>query len=44
LQKGWSLGLFFFLLKHRHLLYAYKKRQFPFISHLKHSFLFAFGR
>lgn len=44
LQKGWSIELFFFLLKHRHLLYAYKKRQFPFISHLKHSFLFAFGR
>ncbi len=44
LSRGWSLGLFLFLLKHRNVLYAYKKRKFPFISQLKHSFLFAFGR
>jgi hypothetical protein len=43
LQRGWSLGLFFFLLRHRHVLFAYKKRKKPFISHLKHSFLLAFG-
>lgn len=44
LNKGRSLGLFLFLLKHRNILFAYKKRKLPFISHLKHSFLFAFGR
>ncbi len=44
LERGWSLGLFIFLLKYRKVLYAYKKRKLPFISQLKHSFLFAFGR
>jgi glycosyltransferase involved in cell wall biosynthesis len=44
LRRGWSLGLFLFLLKHRNILFAYKKRKLPFISQLKHSFLFAFGR
>jgi len=44
LDRGWSLGLFFFLLRHRNILFAYKKRKLPFISQLKHSFLFAFGR
>lgn len=44
LARGWSLGLFFFLLRHRNLLFAYKKRKLPFISQLKHSFLFAFGQ
>ncbi len=44
LESGWSLGLFLFLLKYRKVLYAYKKRKLPFISQLKHSFLFAFGR
>lgn len=44
LQRGWSAGLFFFLLRYRNILFAYKKRKFPFISQLKHSFLFAFGR
>lgn len=44
LERGWSLGLFLFLLKYRKVLYAYKKRKLPLISELKHSFLFAFGR
>lgn len=43
LQRGWSLGLFLFLLRHRYILFAYKKRKLPFISHLKHSLLLAFG-
>lgn len=44
LQRGWSMRLFFFLMKHRSILFSYKKRKLPFISQLKHSFLFAFGR
>lgn len=44
LERGWSLGLFFFLLRYRNILFAYKKRKLLFISQLKHSFLFAFGR
>lgn len=42
LQKGSSAKLFWFILKHRANLFYYKKRKHPFVSALKHAFLFAF--
>lgn len=42
LQKGSSVRLFWFILKHRANLFYYKKRKLPFVSALKHAFLFAF--
>jgi glycosyltransferase involved in cell wall biosynthesis len=42
LQKGSSIKLFWFIIKHRANLFYYKKRKFPLVSALKHAFLFAF--
>jgi glycosyltransferase involved in cell wall biosynthesis len=41
-QKGSSIKLFWFIIKHRTNLFYYKKRKFPLVSALKHAFLFAF--
>jgi glycosyltransferase involved in cell wall biosynthesis len=37
--KRSRIRLFIFLLKNRNLLFWYKRRKMPFLSHLKHSFL-----
>ncbi|HVZ24834.1 MAG TPA: glycosyltransferase [Sediminibacterium sp.] len=41
-KNRWNASLFCFLMKHRTAIYAYKKRKIPWISQLKHSWLFAF--
>ncbi len=41
LTKKRNFALFQFLMKHRDVLYSYKKRKFPFISQFKHSLRYA---
>ncbi|MFL5741865.1 MAG: glycosyltransferase [Flavisolibacter sp.] len=40
-QKNFSLSLFWFLLRNARIVFAHKKRVFPWISYLKHSFKYS---
>jgi len=40
-QKSFSLPLFWFLLRHARIVFAHKKRVFPWISYIKHSIKYA---
>lgn len=39
--QSFSLDLFIFLLKNRKIIFSYKKKAFPFFSHIKHSYRLA---
>ena len=40
-ENGFSLSLFFFLMKYRHQLFSFKKKNSLFFRHLKYSWWFA---
>jgi glycosyltransferase involved in cell wall biosynthesis len=40
--KKFSLSMFSYIMKHRHLVFHYKKKAFAFISHIKHAYRMAY--